>query len=269
MKRTGIDRRHVHRRRHLRRDHRPGRAAALSPGRAGEEGLPRGLPRPPPCAGRDQLSSTARRRHQSHRAQRGEVGLVTTAGFRDVRRESCAPRGERRDLHWKQQAPLVPRLAGRVTERVDARGFVWVARQPSCAALVARCCARVEGRRGLPHMPHFQHEHEQRVAAIIAEMAPRIPVSVSGACAAKFAEYERASTIKSMLCGTTRRNHIAKMDAACHRARHRYMSPRRHLTVARGQRTDDARAWSAGACGPFGGTKPIATSSRSTWAGQP
>jgi len=55
------------------------------------------------------------------------VGVIATAGFRDVLEIMRATRERPYDLHWKQPAPLVPRhLRMEVKERIDARGDIVV-----------------------------------------------------------------------------------------------------------------------------------------------
>ena len=58
--------------------------------------------------------------------------------------------------------------------------------------------------------------HEERVAAIIAEMAPELPVSVSSKVCREIREYERASTTVVNAYAMPRVDaYLAKMDRDC------------------------------------------------------
>jgi N-methylhydantoinase A len=158
-----------------------------------------------------------------------KVGLVTTAGFRDVLEIMRATRERPYDLHWKQPAPLVPRhLRVEVTERIDARGRVVVPLDESSVRRAVSMLLR-EGvdavAVALMHA-YANTEHEQRVAAIIGEMAPRMPVSVSSRVCREIREYERSSTTVVNAYAMPRvEAYIAKMDAGLPLARGiKYMS---------------------------------------------
>src|SRR5690349_4851402 len=111
-----------------------------------------------------------------------KVGLITTAGFRDVLEIMRATRERPYDLHWKQPAPLVPRhLRVEVAERINAAGEIVL---PLDEATVRRAIAALMRERvdviavSLMHA-YANPVHEQRVKAILGEMAPKLPVSVS------------------------------------------------------------------------------------------
>src|SRR4051812_21431606 len=111
-----------------------------------------------------------------------KVGLVTTAGFRDVLEIMRATRERPYDLHWKQPSPLVPRhLRMEVAERIDARGEIVV---PLDEKSVRRAISALLRERvdviavSLMHA-YANTAHEQRIKTIIGEMAPALPVSIS------------------------------------------------------------------------------------------
>jgi len=124
------------------------------------------------------------------------VGLITTAGFRDVlelgRRTRPTPYGLK-----GQFVPLIPRdLRLEVPERMDAQGQVvtpldeGAVRSAVAALLEAGCEALVI---------HFLHSyrnntHEQRAAEIAAETWPNGYITAGSAILSEFREYERGVT---------------------------------------------------------------------------
>jgi len=124
------------------------------------------------------------------------VGLITTAGFRDVlelgRRTRPTPYGLK-----GQFVPLIPRdLRLEVPERMDAQGQVvtpldeGAVRSAVAALLEAGCEALVI---------HFLHsyrnnKHEQRAAEIAAETWPNGYITAGSAILSEFREYERGVT---------------------------------------------------------------------------
>jgi len=157
------------------------------------------------------------------------VGVIATAGFRDVLEIMRATRERPYDLHWKQPAPLVPRhLRMEVKERIDARGDIVV---PLDEGSVHRAVTSLLDERvdaiaiSLMHS-YVNTVHEDRVAAIIAGMAPHIPVSVSSRVCREIREYERASTTVVNAYAMPRVDaYLVKMDAGLPIARGiKYMS---------------------------------------------
>ena len=125
------------------------------------------------------------------------VGLLTTRGFRDVLVIGREKRYQVYDLQIDKPRPLVPRrLIGEVTERVLADGSV---RTPLDEA-DARRAIRALAARGVTTLAVcFLHAyvnpvHEQRVAALAAEEAPGITVTLSHEVSPTLREYERTST---------------------------------------------------------------------------
>jgi N-methylhydantoinase A len=125
------------------------------------------------------------------------VGLLTTRGFRDVLIIGREKRYQVYDLQIEKPRPLIPRrLIGEVTERVLADGSV---RTPLDEA-DARRAIRELAARGVGTLAvcllhsYLNPEHETRVAALAAEEAPQLIVTLSHEVSPTFREYERTST---------------------------------------------------------------------------
>jgi len=125
------------------------------------------------------------------------VGLLTTRGFRDVLLIGREKRYQVYDLQIDKPRPLVPRrLIGEVTERILADGSV---RTPLDEA-DARRAIRALAARGVTTLAvcllhaYVNPAHEQRVAALAAEEAPHVTVTLSHEVSPTFREYERTST---------------------------------------------------------------------------
>ncbi|HKQ65664.1 MAG TPA: hydantoinase/oxoprolinase family protein [Methylomirabilota bacterium] len=125
------------------------------------------------------------------------VGLLTTRGFRDVLIIGREKRYQVYDLQIEKPAPLIPRrLIGEVTERVLADGAV---RTPLDEA-DARRAIRELAARGVTTLAvcllhaYVNPAHERRIAALVAEEAPDVTVTLSHEVSPTFREYERTST---------------------------------------------------------------------------
>jgi N-methylhydantoinase A len=125
------------------------------------------------------------------------VGLLTTRGFRDVLIIGREKRYQVYDLQIEKPAPLIPRrLIGEVTERVMADGAV---RTPLDEA-DARRAIRELAARGVTTLAvcllhaYVNPAHERRIAALVAEEAPDVTVTLSHEVSPTFREYERTST---------------------------------------------------------------------------
>src|SRR6266545_4340126 len=101
------------------------------------------------------------------------------------------------DLQIEKPAPLIPRrLIGEVTERILADGSV---RTPLDEA-DARRAIRELVHRGVTTLAvcllhsYLNPAHERRLAALVAEEAPHVTVTLSHEVSPTFREYERAST---------------------------------------------------------------------------
>src|SRR5213593_4116119 len=100
------------------------------------------------------------------------VGLLTTRGFRDVLIIGREKRYQVYDLQIEKPAPLIPRrLIGEVTERILADGTVRTPLDESDARRAIR-----------------------ELAALVAEEAPDVTVTLSHEVSPTFREYERTST---------------------------------------------------------------------------
>ena len=145
-----------------------------------------------------------------------KVGLVTTAGFRDVLEIMRATRERPYDLQWEQPAPLVSRhLRAEVTERVDAHGVVVIPLDEDSVQQAIALLLRENVRAIAVSLMHayVNPAHEQRIAEIIEEIAPQLPVSVSSRVCREIREYERTSTTVVNAYAMPRVDaYVAKMD---------------------------------------------------------
>ena len=125
------------------------------------------------------------------------VGLLTTRGFRDVLLIGREKRYQVYDLQIEKPTPLVPRrLIGEVTERVLADGSVRTPLDEADARRAVRelvACGVTTLAICLLHA-YRNPEHERRLAAIVAEEAPDVAVTLSHEVSPTFREYERTST---------------------------------------------------------------------------
>ncbi|WP_421708988.1 hydantoinase/oxoprolinase family protein [Algihabitans sp.] len=125
-----------------------------------------------------------------------KVGLITTAGFRDVlelgRRTRPQPYGM-----FGSFEPLIPReLRLEVPERVDADGEVLT---PLDEAAVETACRRLLKAGCDALVVHFLHSyrhpaHEVRAGEIARELWPNAYVTLGHAILSEFREYERGTT---------------------------------------------------------------------------
>jgi N-methylhydantoinase A/oxoprolinase/acetone carboxylase beta subunit len=125
------------------------------------------------------------------------VGLLMTRGFRDVLIIGREKRYQVYDLQIEKPRPLVARRhIGEVTERVRADGSV---RTP-LDETDARRAIRELAARGVTTLAicllhaYLNPVHEKRLAALVAEEAPGMAVTLSHEVSPTFREYERAST---------------------------------------------------------------------------
>src|SRR5438128_2692356 len=125
------------------------------------------------------------------------VGLLTTRGFRDVLIIGREKRYQVYDLQIEKPASLIPRrLIGEVTERVLADGTV---RTPLEEADARRAIRELVAR-GVTTLAvcllhaYLNPVHERRIAALVAEEAPHVAVTLSHEVSPTFREYERTST---------------------------------------------------------------------------
>ena len=125
------------------------------------------------------------------------LGLLTTAGFRDVLEAGTEQRYDIYDLFLRFPEPLAPRHRRlEVAERIDRDGAVVT---PLDEASVRRAARALRDMGAEAVAICFLHayrapEHEQQAAAIVAAELPGIPVSLSSAVVAEIGEYARCVT---------------------------------------------------------------------------
>src|SRR3989441_5630220 len=146
------------------------------------------------------------------------VGLLTTRGFRDVLLIGREKRYQVYDLQIEKPRPLIPRrLIGEVTERVLADGSI---RTPLDEA-DARRAIRALAERGVTTLAicllhaYLNPQHEKRLAALAAEEAPHVTVTLSHEVSPTFREYERTSTtVVNAYVMTAVRDYLRGLGAA-------------------------------------------------------
>jgi N-methylhydantoinase A len=126
------------------------------------------------------------------------TAFVTTQGMRDILEMGYEKRFEQYDVYMERPAPLVPRpLRYTVPERLDGRGRVLL---PLDEDAVRSAGEQLRAERVQAVAIGFMHAyawpaHEQRAAAILAEMLPRdVTVCLSSEVCPEIREYERFST---------------------------------------------------------------------------
>ena len=125
------------------------------------------------------------------------VGLITTAGFRDVLEIGREPRYDLFDLNLDKPAPLVPRsLRHEVRERILADGEIAVPLDADDVRRAARLLREAECEAVAVVLLHAYRNsaHELKVAAILREEFPELDVSISSDVAPEIGEYVRTST---------------------------------------------------------------------------
>ncbi len=125
------------------------------------------------------------------------TALITNEGFADVLAIGTQMRRNVYDLWTPEEAPIVPReRCFGVRGRIDAQGQE---REPLDEAAVRAAAAsmRVAGVEAVAVMTLFSFlntAHEERIAALLAEELPGVPVTLSHHVVPEFREYIRAST---------------------------------------------------------------------------
>lgn len=146
------------------------------------------------------------------------VGLLTTRGFRDVLVIGREKRYQVYDLQIEKPLPLIPRRAiGEVTERVLADGSV---RTPLDEADARRAITTLAAS-GITTLAicllhaYVNPVHERRLAALAAEVAPQLTVTLSHEVSPTFREYERTSTtVVNAYVMTALREYLRGLQAA-------------------------------------------------------
>ena len=125
------------------------------------------------------------------------TGLLTTAGFRDALEIGREGRYDMYDLFIDQPTPLVPRhLRLEVPERLLPDGSVLRAldEEGARAATAALIAEGVEAIAISLLHAYRNPDHERILAALVAQMAPGLPVSCSSEVVPEIREFERTST---------------------------------------------------------------------------
>jgi N-methylhydantoinase A len=146
------------------------------------------------------------------------VGLLTTRGFRDVLVIGREKRYQVYDLQIEKPRPLIRRrVIGEVTERVLADGSV---RTPLDEADARRAIRELVAR-GVTTLAvcllhaYLNPAHEKRLAALAAEEAPQLTVTLSHEVSPTFREYERTSTtVVNAYVMTAIRTYLRGLQAA-------------------------------------------------------
>ncbi|MCC7273795.1 MAG: hydantoinase/oxoprolinase family protein [Alphaproteobacteria bacterium] len=125
------------------------------------------------------------------------VGLLTTEGFRDVLEIRRLRMPVLYDIRWRKPEPLVGRERRmEVAERIDSDGAVErpLDEAGARAAIAALLAEGVDAIAICLLNAYASGAHEERLAALVAEAAPGLPVCVSSALLPEIKEYERTST---------------------------------------------------------------------------
>ena len=127
----------------------------------------------------------------------GRVGMLVTAGFRDVIEIGRGERTKLYDLKLQKQPPLVPRSARfDVVERTRADGTII---EPLTRKAVEAALARYHGEPFEAWVVCLLHSYanpsnEEHAAAYLRELVGEVPITVSSAVVAEYREYEQFST---------------------------------------------------------------------------
>jgi N-methylhydantoinase A len=126
------------------------------------------------------------------------VGLLTTAGFRDVLELRRGTRDEMYNPVWRPAEPLVPRrLRAPVTERIRATGEIEKPLEEDDVRAAAKLFAEqgVEAV-GIVFLNSYANPaHELRAAEVLREAGFEGAISISAEVSGEYREYERTSTV--------------------------------------------------------------------------
>ena len=125
------------------------------------------------------------------------VGLIGTAGFRDVLEIRTLRMPRLYDLAWEKPKPLVPRrLRMTVPERIDANGAVVTPLDMEAAAeaIDTLVAAGVDAIAVALINAYANPAHELALKTLLAERAPGIVACISTDVLPEIREYERTST---------------------------------------------------------------------------
>jgi len=147
-----------------------------------------------------------------------KVGLLATAGFRDVLESGTEHRFDIYDLMIRLPQPLVPRhLRLPVNERMDIRGREL---EPVSEESVRKAAAtfKAEGVEAIAVSllhSYANPQHEQQVGRILAEVLPGVPVTLSSTLLPEIREYERTlTTVINAYVQPRVRDYLQKLQGA-------------------------------------------------------
>ena len=148
-----------------------------------------------------------------------KVGLLTTAGFRDLLEigRVMRPHEGLYDFTVDRPAPLVPRhRCLEAIERLDAAGAVLTPLDEASVHAAADVFAR-EGVEAIAICFLFSFlnpDHEKRAAAILAERFPALLISISSDVSPEYREYERANTtVMNAYLAPVMGKYLARLEA--------------------------------------------------------
>jgi N-methylhydantoinase A len=131
--------------------------------------------------------------------QRGaKTGLITTKGFRDVLELRRMRMPELYNWNWDKPPDLVERkLRREVEERLDVHGNVISALdlEATRKEIEALLAEKVESIAICLINSYANPAHENKIAQLISELRPEIPVSISSEILREVREYERTATV--------------------------------------------------------------------------
>lgn len=147
-----------------------------------------------------------------------KLGLITSAGFRDILEMGTEQRYDIYDLFIAFPEPLVSRdLRLEVPERIDAQGRVVTALdakavEAAAAKLVTAGCEAI----AVSFLHAYANpEHERAAAAIIKKAFPKVFVSASSDVVAEIGEYQRTvTTAANAYVQPLMGRYLEKMNAA-------------------------------------------------------
>jgi N-methylhydantoinase A len=126
------------------------------------------------------------------------TALITTKGFRDSYEIGRVNRPDSFNLNFRKHRPLIPaELCFEIEERINAQGEILIAFDERQARSLARDLAEsdIESIAIVFLHSYRNPEHEQRMARILAETAPRLYVTASYEVSREYREFERCSTV--------------------------------------------------------------------------
>ncbi len=127
-----------------------------------------------------------------------KCALLTTQGFRDIYEIGRINRPESYNLFFQKHQPLIERaLRFEIRERIDAQGQVLIALdEDEVRRIVGDLIKSGIDAIAILFLHSYRNpSHEQRVKAIVQEMAPGLFVSASHELSQEYREFERSSTV--------------------------------------------------------------------------